>query len=563
MTDVIREVIGRVGAETDPVWISLAEPETLLEAAATLERDGDISLPLYGVPFAVKDNIDVRGFATTAACPELDELVPDSAAVVERLLAAGALLVGKTNMDQFATGLVGTRTPYGPLSAVADGERISGGSSSGSAVAVARGQVAFSLGTDTAGSGRVPAAFNGIVGYKPTLGLISTRGVMPACESLDCVSVFTHTVQDAAAVLAIVEGYDDRDPWSRPQRPSLRARRGVIGVPLSSQAEFDEPQAEQAWEAAVECASGHWELRRLDIAPLLDAALLLYDVWVAERTVSIGGLIEHADGGVDPIVAEIITQGAQRVATDVFQATHALARLNRLAAPIWDQVDALLVPTAPSHPTHAQVAAAPIAANARLGRYTNFVNLMDLAGIALPAGTRQDGLPFGISLLAPAWSDRRLFELGSEWLGEPPAAAGSPGTTVLAVAGAHMQGLPLSAQLTSQGARPLRRVMTAPCYRFYELPTDGVRRPGLVRVPSGGAAIEVELWEIAPEALGVLMSTVPAPLAIGTVELADGSQVAGFVCEGYAADAATDITRHGGWRAYLDTFTPSRNISPS
>jgi allophanate hydrolase len=550
-TEVIRDVIERIDAESEPVWISRVEPAKLLAAASALERDGDPALPLYGIPFAVKDNIDVAGMATTAAYPQLDQPAIGSAVVVERLIAAGALLVGKTNLDQFATGLVGTRSPYGALHSVADPGRVSGGSSSGSAVAVARGQVAFALGTDTAGSGRVPAAFNGLVGCKPTLGLLSTRGVLPACASLDCVSVFTHTVTDAAAVLEVAAAYDPEDPWSRRRRASQRPRRGVIGIPLAAQAELDEPAAAAAWERAVGRAGGHWALEPVDISPLLDAAPLLYDVWVAERTASLAKLIRDKRDGIDPIVGAIVAAGGGRTAVEVFEASHNLARLRRAAEQIWEVIDALLLPTAPSHPRLAEVAAEPVAVNERLGRYTNFVNLMDLAGLALPAQPRADGLPFGVSLLAPAWSDLRLLELGADWMREQVPAPGEPGAILLAVAGAHMRGLPLSSQLTERGARPLGQVRTAASYRFYELPGGQVRRPGLVRVSSEGAAIEVELWEITPEALGELVATIPPPLAIGTIELADGREVTGFVCEGYAAADAVDITGHGGWRAYL------------
>jgi allophanate hydrolase len=556
--DVAREVIRRIEAESEPIWINRVEPDSLLAAAgALMERTDALSLPLYGVPFAVKDNIDVAGMPTTAACPHLDEPAIGSAKVVELLIDAGALFVGKTNMDQFATGLVGTRTPYGALQAVGHPEHISGGSSSGSAVAVARGQVAFSLGTDTAGSGRVPAAFNGLIGFKPSLGLLSTRGVLPACASLDCVSVFTHTVADAALVLEVTSVYDEQDPWSRRRRPSLRARRRVIGVPLEYQAQLDEPEALGAWRASVARAGGHWELEPVDISPLLDAAPLLYDVWVAERTASLGELIRETTEGIDPVVGSIVAGGGRHTAVEVFEASHTLARLRRAAEPIWEAVDALLLPTAPLHPRLAQVAAEPLEVNARLGRYTNFVNLMDLAGLALPADPRSDGLPFGVSLLAPAGSDERLLELGAEWTHESVPSFSHPDALVLAVAGAHMTGMPLSWQLTDQGARPLERVLTASRYRFFELPGEGVRRPGLIRVEGGGAAIEVELWELMPEALGKLMSRVPAPLAIGSVELADGRTVLGFVCEGYAAADAVDITSHGGWRAYLGTLTPS------
>ena len=560
--DVAHEVLARIDeTEGEPIWITRVESDALLAAAAALMKRTDaLSLPLYGVPFAVKDNIDVAGIPTTAACPHLDAPAIATAFVVERLTEAGALFVGKTNMGQFATGLVGTRTPYGALTAVGHPEHISGGSSSGSALALARGHVAFSLGTDTAGSGRVPAAFNGLVGCKPTLGLLSTRGILPACASLDCVSLFTRTVQDAAIVLEVATAYDEQDPWSRRRQPSLRARRGVIGIPLENQAEHDEPQALAAWNAAVVRAGEHWEIESVDISPLLDAAPLLYDVWVAERTASVGKLISNMRDGVDPIVRRIVTGGGQHTAVEVFEASHTLARLRRAADPIWESVDALLLPTAPLHPTLAQVAAEPLDINTRLGRYTNFVNLMDLAGLAVPADPRSDGLPFGVSLLAPAGSDERLLELGAEWTCEPVAAFSHPDALVLAVAGAHMSGLPLSWQLTERGARPLECVLTAPRYRFFELPSEGVRRPGLIRVESGGAGIEVELWELMPEALGALMSTVPAPLAIGSIDLADGRTVLGFVCEAYAASDAVDITDHGGWRAYLAT---SRHITSS
>ena len=556
-TEVARFVLDRILSDPDPVWISVADPDSVMAAAEALEIHGNPDLPLYGVPFAVKDNIDVAGTVTTGGYPEMTTPATVTAAAVQRLLGAGALFVGKTNMDQFATGLVGTRSPYGPLSSVSDAERVSGGSSSGSAVAVARGEVAFALGTDTAGSGRVPAAFNGLVGCKPTLGLVSTRGVMPACASLDCVSVFTHTVAGAAAVLQAMAGYDERDPWSRRQQASLRARRNVIGVPWPRQVEIDEPEAERAWSEALARAAGLWQLVEVDISPLLEAAPLLYEVWVAERAASLGSLVESADLGLDPTVAAIIAGGLDQSAVQVFQASHRLARLRREAESIWGQVDALLLPTAPLHPTHAAVAAEPVAVNTRLGRYTNFVNLMDLAGLAVPAGLRADGLPFGVSLLAPAWTDQRVLELGAEWLGEEPPELSQPDAITLAVAGAHMSGQPLSAQLTEQGARPLQDAVTAPLYRFYELAGEGVRRPGLVRVDNQGAAIEVELWEISAEALGKLVTRVPPPLAIGSVELSDGSQVTGFVCQGYAVAGAVDITGFGGWRAYLGTLTPS------
>ena len=548
-SDVAMSVITAGETSAAPVWITRVADVELVAAAARLD-DADRSLPLYGIPFAVKDNIDVAGLPTTAGCPGFSKVAEQTAPAVQLLIDAGGLLVGKTNMDQFATGLVGTRSPYGACSSVFDPSRVSGGSSSGSALAVALGQVAFSLGTDTAGSGRVPAAFNALVGLKPTRGLISTRGVVPACASLDCVSVFTHDITDAGLVLDVLAAFDEQDPWSRRAERPVRGRRGLIGVPAEGELELDDPQVRSAWQAALDRAAGLWDLVEVDVAPLLDAAPLLYAAWVAERTTDLGAIVAAAPEGLDPTVAAIVEGGASRSGVDVFAAMHGLASLRAAAAPIWDEVDALLLPTAPAHPTHAEVAADPVGVNEQLGRFTNFVNLMDLSALAVPGPSRDDGLPFGVTLLAPAFADNRLLELGAEWSSEEVDVT-MPGSLRLAVAGAHMSGLPLNSQLTERGARLLRATSTADCYRLYALPGEGVARPGVVRVAEDGAAIEVEVWELSPAALGSLMTLVPAPLAIGRVLLADGEEIAGFVCEGHAAGTATDVTAYGGWRAYL------------
>jgi allophanate hydrolase len=453
-------------------------------------------------------------------------------------------------MDQFATGLVGTRSPYGRCASISDPSRISGGSSSGSAVAVALGYVAFALGTDTAGSGRVPAAFNGLVGLKPTRGMLSTRGVVPACASLDCVSVFAHTVADAALVLDVAGAPDRQDPWSRPEPPVQSPRRERVGVPLAGQAEPEEPAAAAAWAQALERAGERWTLVDVDVEPLLQAAPLLYDAWVAERAVDIGPHIDAEPEGLDAIVATVVLSGRGLRATDVFAAEHRLQALRSATATLWERVDAVLLPTTPLHPTHAQVEAEPLEINSRLGRFTNFVNLMDLCALALPGPSRADGLPFGVTLHGQTHHDRRLLELGGAWEGEPAPVA-FPGMLTLAVAGAHMSGMPLNERLTERGARLLSTASTASSYRLYALAGEGVPRPGLVRVEDGGASIEVELWELGPAALGELVQEVPAPLAIGHVTLSDGSEVSGFVCEGHGALGAGDITAHGGWRAYL------------
>jgi allophanate hydrolase len=549
-SEIAAAVLERIEDADAPVWIERVPDGQLLVAARRLDR-GDRTLPLYGVPFAVKDNMDVAGMPTTAGCPGFARIAERTAPVVQRLVDAGALLVGKTNMDQFATGLVGTRSPYGACSSVFDPERVSGGSSSGSALAVALGQAAFSLGTDTAGSGRVPAAFNALVGLKPTRGLLSTRGIVPACASLDCVSIFATGVGDAGAVLDVAAGFDREDPWSRSSAPLVAPRHGRVGLPLPGQAEPEEPAAAAAWAEARTRAGTLWEPVDVDVAPLLEAAPLLYTAWVAERTSDLAEAIASEPAGLDPTVAGIVGGGAQRAATDVFAGMHRLAGLRRAAEPLWEGVDALLLPTTPGHPTHAQVAADPVAVNERLGRFTNFMNLMDLAGLALPGPPRSDGLPHGVTLIAPAFHDARLLELGTAWSGED-ARIPLPGAVRLAVVGAHMDGLPLNSQLTGRGARLLRATRTARRYRLYALAADGVARPGLVRVDDGGGAVEAEVWELAPAALGALMTEVPAPLAIGRVELEDGEEVAGFVCEPYATAGARDITDLGGWRAFLE-----------
>lgn len=550
--EVAGELISALSAVSQPVWITRVSDEDLLCAAEAL-GEPDRRLPLYGIPFAVKDNIDVAGMPTSAGCPGYAHIAEQTAPVVRRLLEAGALLVGKTNMDQFATGLVGTRSPYGRCSSVADEARISGGSSSGSAVAVGLGLVAFSLGTDTAGSGRVPAAFNGIVGLKPTRGLISTRGVVPACASLDCVSVFATDVEGTALVLQVAAVPDPEDPWSRAEQPFEAPRRGRLGVPKPGQAEQKELAAVLAWQEALERAGLRWELVEIDVEPLLQAAPLLYDSWVAERTADLAATIATEPDGLDPTVAEIVLAGSALKATDVFAAQHRLQQLKLAAEPIWERVDALMMPTTAHHPTHAEVEREPVATNTNLGRFTNFVNLMDLCALALPGPRRPDGLPFGVTLHAPAGHDRRLLELGAEWTGEQVQVE-FPGLVRLAVAGAHMSGLQLNDRLIERGARLLGPAKTASLYRLYALAEDlPVARPGVVRVDAAGASLEVEIWELGPAGLGAITAEVPGPLAIGHVMLRDGSQVTGFVCEGYAVADATDITVHGGWRAYLDT----------
>ncbi len=591
VADTVEAVLAGLDGARDPaVWIHREPPERLRARARELAvRPAD--LPLLGVPFAVKDNIDVAGLPTTAGCPDFAYVAEATAPVVARLLEAGAILVGKTNLDQFATGLVGTRTPYGACASVFDPKHISGGSSSGSAVAVAAGLVAFALGTDTAGSGRVPAAFNELVGLKPTRGLLSTAGVVPACRSLDCVSILARDSADAAAVLAVAAGYDPGDPYSRralvppspvrpspvrpspPPSPSPAGRPApllppaarhttVLGVPTASGLRFfGDKAAQRAWEhAAARVAALADRVVEVDLTFFDEAAALLYGgPWVAERHAAVGPFLEREDVVADPTVRAVIIAGADFTAAQAFAAQHRLATLRRHAEEVFAGIDALVTPTAPTFPTHAEIAAEPLAANARLGTYTNFVNLLDLAAIAVPAGRRDDGLPFGVTFVGPAFTDSALLALAAVWEGGPPedvaqgpTAEGvpGPGELDLAVAGAHLSGLERNGELVELGARLVRATRTAPRYRLFDL-ADGTGRPGLVRDgEGGGTAVEVEVWRLDHVAAGAFLAGVAAPLAIGSVELEDGTTTHGFLCEAHATAGAPEATAHGGWRAY-------------
>jgi len=569
--------ISRTGAEQLAAQLEVLD----LRAAAFADRTAAMrALPLFGVPFAVKDNIDVAGLATTAACPAFESRPLQHAAAVQKLVDAGAVCMGKTNLDQFATGLVGTRSPYGRPSSTLAADRISGGSSSGSAVVVARGDVPFALGTDTAGSGRVPAGFNNIVGLKPTPGRVSTRGVLPACRSLDCVSVFALTVEDAAAVLAVLEGEDPLDAYSDfrvgPGRLPAALR---IGIPSHAEFHGDAGYA-AAFEGAVTqlATLGHRPVA-IDFAPLHAVAELLYGgPWVAERMAVVEPLLATNPGAFDPAVRQVIEAARGFSAVDAFRGQYRLAASRRESARLWDQVDLLMVPTAPGHPRTTEIDADPLAGNARLGLYTNFVNLLGWCALALPTSFTSAGLPFGVTFIGPPGADAALARFGQQWqasrtlrlgatqrgaspVGEAaPAAPGSAWprsepTLALAVVGAHLSGLPLNPQLTERGAVLRQVTRTAPRYRLYALPDTVPPKPGMARVGSEGAAIEIEVWDLSLAAAGSFLAGVPAPLAIGQIELEDGSWVHGFVCESQALQNALDITRHGGWRAYLRSLT--------
>lgn len=553
----------------DPAFIHVVSHDQLslqLEQLAALPNAS--SLPLYGIPCVVKDNINVAGLPTTAACPAFGYIAEQDAQCVAQLRAAGAIVLAKTNLDQFATGLVGTRSPYGAVPNSFAPDYISGGSSSGSSVAVAQGLVPFSLGTDTAGSGRVPAGFNNLVGLKPTRGRFSTTGVVPACRSLDCVSIFALNIDDAETVANVMEGFDAADGYSRiaPSSARLIGATPRLGIPASLPW-FGDDQAEAAWQASLaQMRSLGAELVELDFTPMQQLAELLYGgPWVAERYAAIADFMDAQPEQMNPVVRGILANAANFSATDAYRAEYRRADLARQIQTLVQSVDALLVPTAPRMPTTAQVEQDPVTVNSQLGTWTNFVNLADGSALALPAGLRGDGLPFGITLIGNAWQDRALAEFGRRWQALAPWKAGATGRTLpaplqartapaghvrLAVVGAHLRGMPLNSQLTERHARFVESTFSADNYRLYALPNTTPPKPGLIRA-SEGAAIAVELWDVPVELFGSFVALVPAPLGIGTLTLQDGREVKGFICEGAAVEGATDITHLGGWRAYI------------
>ena len=572
-TAVADFIANSTSADPHHVWIHRLPGDKLRENAKALEGRDITALPLYGVPFAIKDNIDLAGVPTTAACPAFAYTPVESAVVVQRLIDAGAMPIGKTNLDQFATGLVGTRSPYGACRNSFNPDYISGGSSSGSAVAVALGHASFSLGTDTAGSGRVPAAFNNLIGHKPSLGLLSARGMVPACRSLDTISVFSLTAEDAQHVLAAAAHFDAQDPFSRAAEPygfdfgAAPAFR--FGVPKPSGLRFfGNAGCEKVFRGAVEKLEAlGGSAVEIDLQPFLDAARLLYDgPWVAERYAAIRAFFDaHADE-MFPVTREIIGRSRDWLAADAYAALYRLRELKRIADKVWGKVDVMVTPTAGTIYTIAQLEADPIQLNSNLGYYTNFMNLLDCAATAVPAGFQPDGLPLGVTLFAPAHQDVPLLHLaaklqracvhtaGATGRGLPDAPAplttSASGQVKIAVCGAHLSGLPLNHQLLNRGARLVGATRSAPHYKLYALPGGPPHRPGMVRAERG-KAIELEVWELPAKEFGSFVAGIAGPLGIGTIELADGSRVQGFVCEAHAAATATDITSYGGWRAWL------------
>jgi allophanate hydrolase len=577
---VIAQIYDQIARNGErPVWITLVPREENLACARELEANNEArSLPLYGIPFAVKDNFDVAGLPTTAACPAFARVANETATVVRRLIDAGAILIGKTNMDQCATGLVGTRSPYGTCSSVFNADYISGGSSSGSAVAVAQGLVSFSLGTDTAGSGRVPAAFNQLVGLKPTRGWLSTHGLLPACRTLDCVSIFAETCADAARVFSVARGFDRVDPYSRVPRtgqdaaPWSATKNFRFGVPAREGIEFfGDDAAAGCYDAAVKALT---ELggtaAAFDYEPFRKAASLLYKgPWVAERLAAIKEFLAGDPETVDPTVGAIIRGGAKYTAVEAFEAVYTLRELERETETVWEQVDFLLLPTTPTQYTIEQVRAAPVELNTNLGYYTNFVNLLDLAAVAVPAGMKPNGLPFGVSLIGRSFTDDGLLQVADrlhrrlattlggsarpvESTSPLPACATPPGCVLMAVVGAHLTGQPLNWQLTERKARLVKATRTDGQYRFYALANTTPPKPGLVFTPGfQGEGIEVEVWAMPEQTVGSFLNAIPPPLSLGTVRLADGTTVKGFLCEPAGINGAQEITHLGGWRKFL------------
>ncbi len=573
--ETVAAIYQRIEARgNDPTWLHVVPRARALAAASAL-ADMPRSAPLWGIPFAIKDNIDLADAPTTAACPAFSYVAERSARVVERLVAAGAIPIGKTNLDQFATGLVGVRSPYGVPENTFDKRYIPGGSSSGSAVAVAAGLVSFALGTDTAGSGRVPAGFNNLVGLKPTKGLLSTSGLVPACRTLDVISVFALTVPDALAATRAAAGFDASDPYSRAEAdrtaltlpPAPRSFR--FGVPRGDQLRFfGDTEAERQYRAALK------RLEKLggipvefDFAPFKETADLLYDgPWVAERYAAIEKLMRERPDEIHPTTRAVIANAAKYDAVATFRAFYRLEELRRRASGVWDAIDLMALPTSGTIFTLAQLAAEPIRHNTELGYYTNFVNLLDLSALAVPAAMRSDGLPTGITLIGQAWQDAWLAGIGDAFhrdaglpLGATGAPMPAPATTVsgparsirVAVVGAHLSGMPLNGQLAERGGRLVRKAKTAAAYRLHALADTVPPKPGLERVGDGGVAIEIEIWELPMSEFGSFVGLVPPPLAIGSIEIDDGTWCKGFVCEPAALRAARDITRFGGWRAYI------------
>ncbi len=575
VAEIIDQMFARIAAVDDPgIFLHLADRQSLLAEAAALGAFDPAAKPLWGIPFAVKDNIDVAGMPTTAACPDYAYDATADATVVRLLREAGALVIGKTNLDQFATGLVGVRSPYPiPRNAI-DPTLVPGGSSSGSAVATAQGIVSFALGTDTAGSGRIPAGLNNIVGLKPSVGALSTKGVIPACRTLDCVSIFALSVDDAWRVFSVAAREDGEDAYSRAVPATGYGRLPpmlTIGVPAKADLRFfGDAVMAVSYEDAIDMLRGLGHLIvEVPFGDFYDVANLLYEgAWVAERYAAVKDFFDAREASFHPVTRKIYGAAKTLTAADAFNGFYALQAMKRKLAPVIASVDLFCVPTAPSHYTLADLAAEPIRENSRLGTYTNFVNLLDMCGIAVPTGKRSDGLPASVTLLAPFGRDgltaslaRDIHRASGLTLGAtgwplPNAvqhdAEIEPGIDIVVV-GAHLSGMPLNGQLRELDARFMREARTTDAYRLYALAGQVPAKPGLIRVEAAtGGAIDVEVWRLTPDAFGRFVAAIPSPLGIGSISLSDGTEVKGFLVEAVAISGAADITGYGGWRSYVE-----------
>lgn len=573
--ELIEALLERAQAAADAhTWIHLMSLQEIMPFLDRLASHSPDDLPLYGIPFAIKDNIDLAGIPTTAACPAYSYMPEQSAYIVARLLEAGAIPLGKTNLDQFATGLVGTRSPYGATVNPFNDAYIAGGSSSGSAVAVAQGLVSFALGTDTAGSGRVPAAFNNILGLKPSRGLLSNQGVVPACKSLDCVALFATTAGDLQMLFDLLAVYDPADAYAR-QNPSANSTHKAtpqhfsFAIPQDAQLEFfgnhEYQRLFQQTVQQLEKLGG--EKHTIDFAPFLQAARLLYEgPWVTERYLACQPLIDEQPDDMLEVTRSIIAPGKANTASDTFNAFYKLQVCKQQADALFAPYDFLLTPTAGTIYTIEEINNDPVKLNANLGYYTNYMNLLDYAAVAVPAGMTRDNLPFGVTLVSKAFHDQALLAFAQhlqQALGLPLGATSwalpsqrdeaqtESDTLDIVVCGAHLSGLPLNHQLVSRGATLIRQCKSAPHYKLYALAGGPPLRPGMIRVEQDGTAIEVEVWRVPLEHVGSFLAGIPHPLGLGKVELEDGSQATGFICEAYVSQAATDISEFGGWRAFL------------
>ena len=566
--------------KSDNSWIKLFTIDQIRPYVAALDNKSSNELPLYGIPFAIKDNIDLAGIPTTAACEAFRYEPDESAHVVQRLIEAGAIPLGKTNLDQFATGLVGVRSPFGATHNAFNPDYISGGSSSGSAVTVAQGLVSFALGTDTAGSGRVPAAFNNILGMKPTRGLLSCTGVVPACKSLDCVAIFATTTDDLHQLFNICADFDPADAYARKnitinsstQLPPIKSKF-IFAIPQSDQLKFFGNQDYQTLfsETISKLEALGGIKKEIDFTPFNDAALLLYQgPWVSERYIACQPLIDEQPQALLDVTRSIISQGKEKTAVDAFKSQYKLNACKQLTDPLLNACDFLLTPTAGTIYTIDEVNANPVEFNSNIGYYTNYMNLLDYASIAVPAGFTQDGLPFGVTMVANAYSDQRLlsyaqllqqdngYKLGAtDWnlpVCNTPQIDNTSYTNIV-VCGAHMQGLPLNHQLTERGGVLVKTCKSAQQYKLVALPGKLPLRPGMIRVKQNGAAIDIEVWRLPTNTLGSFLQGIPHPLGLGQVTLDDGSLECGFICESYIEEQSTDISNYGGWRQYLQSIT--------